>query len=202
MVDSIQTRCIITVVTILALSSTAFTQDNYSIGVRGGLNYATIGGDAKNLEPRVGFHVGLFCEGGINDVFKFGTELQYSSQGTQTKDTPSIIYKYNYLTLPFLLKVVPPNQSWFYIQIGPQFGYLLNAKKDEKPIKDEMNMIDLSLLGGVGFSVTSRLSIFARYSYGLTSTADKDNDKMLPNRTGQFGIAFALINSEAKASKE
>src|SRR5688572_25305826 len=126
------------IVILLMLGYCAYGQDKYSLGVKGGMNYATIAGDAEGVKPRLGYHIGVFGQGAISEVFHFGTELQFTSQGAQTDDDPTFKIKYDYLTLAFLFKVYPvAHQSKFNLHLGPQFGYLLSAEVDTENVKDE-----------------------------------------------------------------
>ena len=82
--------------------------NSQSLGIKGGLNVAGIGGDSEDADPRIAYHVGVFYNMKINDVLGFQPEVVYSSQGAQAKDDAMTIKAvYDYVNVPLMV-----NFSW------------------------------------------------------------------------------------------
>jgi hypothetical protein len=72
----------------LLLSTSGYSQDNISLGIKAGVNFASAAGDASDSdlqigydEGRTGFHVGVISELSISNKFSLQTELLYSQGG-------------------------------------------------------------------------------------------------------------------------
>lgn len=169
----------------------AFAQDT-RFGIKGGLNVATVGGDAENVSGKLGLHIGGFAQIDINDLLKFQPELIYSMQGAKGFDVDRI--KHDYINVPLILKVYPAKNG-FNIQVGPQVGVLVRGKfaSDDFSVdlKNQMNNIDFAIGFGLGMDLGNVLAD-VRYNYGLNSTASEDAAGTFPNRTLQVSLGFKL----------
>ncbi|MBT8210736.1 MAG: PorT family protein, partial [Eudoraea sp.] len=100
-------------------------------GVRGGANFATItGDDTDNLDSRIGLFLGGTAEFEVvADKFAIQPELLYSMQGSEYSDSDGGFdgrFKLDYLNVPVMAKVYVADG--FFLEAGPQIGFLLSAK--------------------------------------------------------------------------
>lgn len=174
-----------------ALLSVAGAQAQTSFGVKVGLNVANIGGDAKGTDPRTGVHAGFFATAPISERFAIQPELLYSQQGFKADD---YTFTYHYLNIPLIFKGTI--SGGFHVQVGPQFGILLDAKrkrgKETLDISDNMNKYDGALALGFGYDV-SILQVSARYNLGLSDTQDGTlKGVSYPNNVFQLAVGVKL----------
>jgi hypothetical protein len=174
-----------------ALLSVVGAQAQTSFGLKVGLNVANIGGDARNTDPRTGVHAGFFATAPISERFAIQPELLYSQQGFKTDD---FTYTYHYLNIPLIFKGTI--SGGFHLQVGPQFGILLDAKRKRgnitEDLSDNLNKYDGALALGLGYDV-SRLQISARYNLGLSDVNDgNEKGATYPNNVFQISVGVKL----------
>lgn len=190
----------VTLLTVCAVNVQAQWND-LVYGVKGGWNVSNISNvDANN---KISVHLGAFAEWRINDYLGISPELIYSRQGFadkfHTNDLGKVKQKVrvNYLNLPVLAKLYV--LDGISVDMGPQFGFVLNAKDKQKSddvtsktkIKD-FNTVDVSF--ALGVSCRWEDFIFsARYNIGLTNVFDyaKENNK---NNVFQLSVGYCLNN--------
>lgn len=182
----------ILLVVFLLTSSGSYAQSVF--GIKGGLNHATIVGDASGVDPKNSFHVGAFVIIKSSEKFAVMPEVVYSQQGAQISGNGNFKVNYDYLNLPLMLTFFP-TQS-FFLQAGPQVGFLLSAEvtdgKNSENVKDQLNSTDLGLGFGVGGDFKSVI-IQARINAGLSNTAKNAADgEKFPNQVIQLSIGFKL----------
>jgi hypothetical protein len=178
------------ILSLVSISVLAFSQDDNSVGLKAGVNIATIGGDAAGIESKIGFHLGIF--GIIKPAKGFGVqpEFVFSRQGAQASSNSDVKINYDYINVPVMFNFYPTEN--FYLQAGPQLGFLASAKvkfEDEsEDLADQLNKVDFAMGFGLGFDLESMIIGF-RYNAGLNSTAkDVPSDESYPNQVIQFSI--------------
>lgn len=191
---------IVTLVTILVVNVQAQWRE-VMYGLKGGWNISNISNVGANNKMSV--HLGAFAEWRINDYLGISQELLYSRQGFRDKFHVENLGKVkqkirlNYLNIPILAKLYILDA--ISIDLGPQFGFVLNGKDKQKSddviikskIKD-FNVLDVSFVLGA----SCRLNDFifsSRYNIGLTNVLDygKDNNK---NHVFQLSVGYCLNN--------
>ncbi|SHI96763.1 Outer membrane protein beta-barrel domain-containing protein [Mesonia phycicola] len=203
---------LIAAVAFLGISSVKAQEIEF--GVKGGLNVATLGGDASDdydLDSRVGFHVGGFVEIPLSEKITFQPELLYSMQGAQL----NLVYtdglnsvsseaklKLDYINVPFMFKYeVVDNLA---VEVGPQIGFLINAKgeveasvsgesgsySDEIDVKDQYSTIDFAANLGVSYEFDMGLFAGARYNFGLIDIEEESDDYSEINNVFQLSIGY------------
>ena len=160
--------------TAAAVLAFAYTNaQEVKFGVKGGLNIATLGGDAEDAKSLVGFHVGGFAEIKLSDKFAIQPELLYSTQGAKFEGTDGDADyddKLDYLNIPVMAKYYVA--EGFSLEAGPQIGFLLSAKEDGEDVKDFYKSIDFGVNFGAGYDFTENLSAGVRYNLGLSNIYD------------------------------
>ena len=199
-------RKIILAAAAMFMATGAFAQIEW--GVKVGANASSLTNSdflesSSTFDSKMKFSVyaGIFAEFRINDYLGIQPELLYSRQGVRYDDKIAGVkvkgwHRLNYLNLPVLAKIyVLENLS---IDLGPQFGYLLNyngeLKVDGDKIidddsKDGLKEFDVSFAMGATFKITENLDLSARYNLGLTKVNDGDGDKM-KNGVIQLGLGM------------
>lgn len=151
--------------------------------VRGGANFGTIRGDeTDDLSSRTAVFVGVGTECEVADLVAIRPELMYSQQGAEYEDSDGFDgrFKLDYLNVPVMAKL---NVSdGFFVEAGPQIGFLLSAKDEydsptsgEDDIKDLIKSTDFGANIGLGYQFDNGLNIGARYNLGLTNINDVED---------------------------
>ena len=189
------------------------------IGLRGGVNLADL--TAKNLpsgsryseaQSKTSFNAGIFANiplGG--STFRFQPEIAFSSQGGKVQGasgtTASGTYEQDlhYLTLPLNFQLM--TSKGFFVQTGPQLGYLVSAKiknpsgtgapAADDDNKDDFDKLDFSWSGGIGYLSRMGLGVDLRYNIGIANIVADDASTGAPlagqtwkNSVGQFSLIY------------
>ncbi len=183
----------------VCMASFAAASAQVQFGGKAGLNLSTFAGDdAEGSDMKVGFHVGGLVKVPITESFFFQPELVFSSQGAQTSDDDidDIKMNLNYLNVPLLAKY--QTGSGFFVETGPQIGFLLSAKAKAEGItvdmKDFMKKTDFSWTVGLGFQFPMNFGVNARYNHGLSNIWDEEDSK-LNNSVFQVGVFYVIGGS-------
>jgi hypothetical protein len=161
-------------------------------GIKGGLNISDVSG--INGDNRLSGHVGFFVNSRFNANWSIQPEILYSGQGQQF---PFLNEEYtlalSYIQVPIMIQFHPVKQ--FYLEVGPQIGFLLSAniKGDDskEEVDDEYKKVEAGLSFGAGIQATSMLGFYARYNAGLSDISKNDN-RDYSNRVGQIGVTIKL----------
>ncbi len=197
---------------------------NVKFGVKGGLNVSNLpmnypSNEFVNIESNrnFGYHLGGFLEYKIKEKFYIQPELLLSLQGNeivQSFSTPSfggywatlsIYSRLYYLNMPIMLKY-KVNEK-FYIELGPQIGYIISANADYKyedsdspkvnsmvninlledgkyrfledtvDFKSTINRFDLGLNVGFSYDISKNIFIQGRYNFGLSKVNEEQRDE-------------------------
>lgn len=181
-------------------------------GIRAGVNLADL--TAKNLptgstyteaQAKTSFNGGIFVNVPLSSMFNFQPELSFSSQGGKLQppsgntSAPTIEQDLHYINVPlnFQLK----SAKGFFVQTGPQVGFLLDAKQKstsssssaETENEENFDKIDFSWSGGVGYLSRMGLGVDLRYNIGIANIIE-DNASGLggtwKNSVGQFSLIY------------
>lgn len=190
----------------LLFAATVSAQPGIGAGVKGGINLATQSttGEGENVAVRqlIGYNAGVYGNLFISDMFGLQAELLVCSRGSDWDD-PYYNVKdlLTYLDLPLLFKFQPIKYA--NLQIGPQFGYLLAAKQEDKDdgditdIKEWYNPLDVGLALGAEANLPFRINFTVRYVIGLVS-ATNDVEYIDPwmNNFLQFSLGYRIIGDK------
>ena len=179
------------------ISFTAFSQ-SFKIGVKGGATINKISGQTFKDQFTYGYHIGGFATIGISKKFAIQPEVLFNQVNVDSSGNFSDIYKFNkissvqlqYLSIPLLLNYNAG--KLLTLQVGPQFGVLLN--KNNNLVENGKNAFkggDLSMLGGIQLKL-SHFRVYGRYAIGLNNINDIDNKDKWTNQSIQLGVGIAL----------
>lgn len=164
-------------------------------GVKGGVNIASMGGNAYvnigSLGSRTAFHIGGLAEIPLMGDFALQPEILYSSEGANWGWNLNTDTKLDYVRVPVLAKYNMPFVEGLSVELGPVFGVLVNADNGQRDAKDYFKSFDAQL--GIGATYQFDFGLFAglRYNKGLLNINDKkDFDGYLPkNQSNVFQIS-------------
>jgi hypothetical protein len=130
---------------------------NAQLGIKAGLNFTDVTNvSSVNNQSSSGFNVGVFYATPYKNIIGSKTELVFSRQGYNYETgTVSGKASLDYIMLPTYMCI--NITKYFQIQLGMQFGYLMNANVDST------NKNTAGLPG----SVSSALSYYNRFSYSI-----------------------------------
>jgi opacity protein-like surface antigen len=130
---------------------------NAQLGLKAGLNFTNVTNvSSVNNQSSSGFNVGIFYTTPYTRVIGSKTELVFSRQG-YNYETGSVSGKVNldYIMLPTYMCI--NITKYFQIQVGMQFGYLMNATADSTT----------KIPGGISGSVSDVTSFYNRFTYSV-----------------------------------
>jgi hypothetical protein len=165
-------------------------------GIKGGVNFSWLSvedADDNNVIP--GFHVGVYSKLAITEQFGIQPELLFSTKGFKSvydadflgfnvsEGETKVTLSYIDIPLYFTFNL----SEDFDFHLGPYLGILLNANSDtdadilgfinidnnEDIDRDEFNMLDYGLAGGLAFYIQP-LTLGFNYSMGLRQVAHED----------------------------
>ena len=181
----------------LIITQPVFGQIN--VGLTAGTNITSISTDSNvaSYDGRTLLAVGGILEFELSDRMSLRFEPMYLQKGAETHFTGGLgEVRYesslDYLELPILLTYSFADTGTLtpYVTFGPSIGFNLGADfftrlpggiagTLEADISDEINLIDLGIVVGVGTKVrTGKGSFFivSRYTLGLTNIFDNPNE--------------------------
>lgn len=193
--------------TVLA-SSLSFAQQ---FGVKAGLDLSDISNTSTAVDTKMktGLYAGVTATFPITESYSIKPELVYNQMGAKTDlyDFGGIIgqvsttTKLDYLSLPIMLQYNLPSN--LYLEVGPEFSYMLSANQSLNTIitpstninMDYLNRFNVGAGVGAGLKINENLGINARYTFGLTGIGKDGNvtDYFLSNSKNnnlQVGLDF------------
>lgn len=195
---------ILAFVLFIGIATTTQAQVSVSPGLRGGLNLSRLTNiDDNGLKSD--FYVGGFVAIKFNKFFTLQPELTYSRQGSEGRyydindNYYSTKYELNYLSLDAVAKF-HFNGSGFHILAGPSADFKTSDNFNQYGF-DPIDF-DLSLVGGVGYTLPNGLTFEARIKQGLIDIYgydgiydDNENgnyDEVILNQVFQIGISYTF----------
>jgi len=212
---------IFTLVTVAALFVTgpAVAQTNMRAGVKAGVGFANLGGDAEDLlevslDSRTGFAAGGFIGFDLSRMFRLQLDGQYVQKGAKfTEQGVDVTVKVDYIEFMVPLTVLVPTPGSvtprFYAGpalaieasckfSGSQEGVNVDVDCDSDEVGAETKSIDFGVFfgGGVDFGVgPGALTLDVLYNLGLTDINDVDvgTDGSIKNQNIQVMAGYAFM---------
>lgn len=169
--------------TILGLCSMISYAQDFTSGVKAGLNISTLGGDA-DVDSRTGFYFGFIGDWAISEKFHLQPEVLYSVEGGKTDDTD---FGINYVKVPVLGKYKFNDE--FSIQAGPYISVLTTTVEDG--FDENLKSLDFGGALGLSYEFPSGLLIDARYNYGFNNISNLNNT--INNSVIQVGLGYKFL---------
>lgn len=183
--------------------ATSQAQVKVGPGIRGGLNISNL--TNFDSDPKSDFYAGGFVEIKFNRYFTLQPEITYTRQGAEVREfeidgpgSRTVNYDLNYISLGAVAKF-HFGGGGFHILGGPS----LDIKTDDNFPQYEYNPVgtDLSLIGGIGYSLPNGLTFEARFKQGLIDIYGYDGiyddnyyyyDDVILNTVFQLGISYTF----------
>ena len=163
-------------------------------GIKAGANLSKLrpsdlpAGADVSTNLKTSFHGGFLVNiplgtGGL----AFQPEIVYSGQGSKINEkftigTVTSSEKYeqdmHYINVPLMLQW--KSAGGFYLEAGPQVGFLIKAKQDgpgdtEDENKDSFENLEVSAGAGLGYMTRVGVGIGARYNHGFSNVLDNES---------------------------
>lgn len=160
-----------------------------SVGLKGGINYATMTDLPSWAEPNIFFVGGGFMVARLTNNLSLMPELLYSGKGFDVSRSGAEYLSMAYLEVPVLLRFSPNSSGRSFVpfgMLGPSLavqvsctGHEGDASADCSELTDDLpafNDIDYGVTAGIGSDFLlehgGAFSIDARYTYGLAKVWD------------------------------
>lgn len=158
----------------LLLGAASAQAQSVRFGLKAGANYSTLTSivsayDTDRLGRKLGLLVGGTANFAVSQRFSVQPELLFSMQGAQAASNNGFKYNLNYLSLPVVGRV---KVDGFFVEAGPQIGFLLSAHTEygaySRNIRPGMKKLDLGYVAGLGYALSDKLELGFRYQGGIS----------------------------------
>ena len=171
-------------------------------GIKGGVNLTTLSIDDPELSynSRTGYHAGAFLRARFDKVGLQPEVLLF----TQNGDIESSVFgtaqeRFTYLSVPIMLKFYPV--GGFNIQVGPQFGFLLDGEREYKTflgsgtqdITEYYKESDVSVSLGGGYDFNFGLGLDVRYNIGVKDINNVANGEEARSRIFLVSLGWNFL---------
>jgi opacity protein-like surface antigen len=207
----------------IGTGTSIYAQYNCDWGIEGGpnlSNFIVTDNPNVNPEPAIFGSTGFTFQYNTKKILSFRTGFSYQRKGYRLNDllhsdvngnTPEkarLTSRFDYITLPLLVKASFGKKVQFFVNAGPYVGYLL-AKSDKleteggkteisrnQDIEDFLRW-DFGIAGGLGITVPIKenwlISMEARNYYGLININSSAGSKIHTNTTDlRIGVAYRM----------
>ncbi len=144
------------------------------LGLKAGLNYASLTGSNVQIDAITSYHAGLSAEIKLLENIAIQPELLYTTQGATYKTALiDVKNELGYIAVPVLAKIYLSKS--ISLELGPQASFLLSEKN--KFDATDSNTFDFAVDAGLSLKVTKSIFIQGRYVLGLTEVSSSANAK-------------------------
>jgi len=172
------------VVCLLAVPSTASSQDKVQGGVLGGPGWSTLNVKTEesgfpDFSARSGMSIGGFIVTPTRRGMGLEPEVLVTLKGGKATQAPiEALFRLTSLEIPILLRFNAPSvpqKTSFHGLFGPTFGFMLKSREsrtesgitEDRDLSDVTQGFEVGLTAGAGVDV-GRLRIDGRFTWGLT----------------------------------
>lgn len=158
-------------VVLTAATGAAHAQTGVRLGLKAGGALTSITGEyAQNAKSKAGVLAGLVARVGLTRRLAVQPELLYEQKGLIDTHAPHLVHRLNYLDLPVLVRY---EARAFFLEAGPQVGWLLAAKQVNAgyalDTKYLCQPVDVGYAVGGGHQFGGGFGIGLRYNGGFTT---------------------------------
>ncbi len=143
---------------------------------------------------RGNFLLGAFAQFALSEPFSIASGITHTSYGA-TIHSLSLRYKFDYITVPIVVKYVL-NKSSFYALTGTQTGFLLKSTIDDGIHKNNItkssSKLDLGILFGAGITFDDKIHFEVRKSISFTNVSNIKGSGVFKNRGLSFSLGYLL----------
>lgn len=184
----------------LMITLVATAQEKFGIGIKIGQNFSSVNSVAVDRHA-ASYHGGITAQIGLTEKISLVPEVLLSQ--TKLSTNPSIIdvlgdnnlkpetYHLNYIMLPLLVQVKPFNA--LLLQAGPQYGILIDQKKDGiENAQLAFKQGEFSFVGGAKVNLGG-FFVYGRYVVGLQNINDLQDQTKWKTTQWQLGLGMNLF---------
>lgn len=198
------------------VTGSAFAQMGMRAGVKAGVDFAKLGGDAEqlletSLKNKTGFSAGAFFGFDLHEMFRLQIEGQYVQKGAKaTEQGVDVKFKLDYIEFMVPLTLLIPTQGSVTPRLyaGPAVGIEASCKLsgeeggasidiDCTELGFESKSVDFGVFfgGGVDFGVgPGALTLDVLYNLGLSDINDvADVSESIKNQNIQILVGYAFM---------
>ncbi|MFC6996164.1 porin family protein [Rufibacter roseus] len=174
--------------------SLAQAQDGIKLGLKAGVNIASMAGDdADDITNKFGFHIGGFADYGISEMVSIRPELLYSTKGATSEENDDASFNLNYIDVPVLARI---KADKLFFEFGPTFSFLVKAEVSDGDVsinvKDATRGFDFGYAAGLGYQFTEQIGLGLRYNGGLTNIfEEEDGESLAEVRNSVFQVSLS-----------
>jgi len=183
-----------TLILFLGLFKMGFGQVNF--GIKGGLNFTTLGGNIDDAGLQIKLHAGGMVKLKLSEKVAFQPELLISFQGARDLNENGE-FRLTYLNAPLVFRFMVSDQV--SLHVGPQVGLLASSKYQRADgrvyNRPETSSTDAGLILGGAYHFNENLSLAAHYYHGMQNLNPDHWNSTLYNRVFQISIEY-LFNSK------
>jgi hypothetical protein len=190
-------KLIITSLFLSCVSMAGFSQ-GISVGLRAGLNMATITGKGvANVNFKAGGFGGAYLTAMLGGKIGIQPEALFSMQGYSVTGGN---YTFNYVNIPVFVRFNVA--KIINIHAGPQFGLLLSAKVkptggSSTDVKDNYKSSDIAAVIGAGVELPFKLNAGIRFNVGLTDINNiTGSTATIKNTMLQVFVGYSIIGKK------
>lgn len=184
----------------LLIACTVSAQEKFGIGIKIGQNFSSVNSVAVDRHA-ASYHGGITAQIGLTEKISLVPEVLLSQ--TKLSTNPSIVdvlgnsalrpetYHLNYLMLPLLVQVKP--FPALLLQAGPQYGILIDQKKDGiENAQIAFKEGEFSFVGGAKVNLGG-FFVYGRYVVGLQNINDLQDQAKWKTTQWQLGLGMNLF---------
>ena len=182
------------------IAFTAKAQEKIGIGIKVGQNFSSVNSVAVDRHA-ASYHGGVTFQIGLTEKISLVPELLLSQTKLATNTSIGDVigdnkfkpetYHLDYLMIPLLVQVKP--FSALLLQAGPQYGILLDQKKDGlENAQFAFKQGEFSFVGGAKVNLGG-FFVYGRYVVGLQDINDLQDQAKWKTTQWQLGIGMNLF---------
>ena len=182
------------------IAFTAKAQEKIGIGIKVGQNFSSVNSVAVDRHA-ASYHGGVTFQIGLTEKISLVPELLLSQTKLATNTSIGDVigdnkfkpetYHLDYLMIPLLVQVKP--FSALLLQAGPQYGILLDQKKNAKENTElAFNQGEFSFVGGAKVNLGG-FFVYGRYVVGLQNINELQDRAKWRTTQWQLGIGMSLF---------
>lgn len=190
------------------LSVELHAQEKFGLGLKIGQNFSKVDNVAVDHNS-ASYHIGATMHIGLSKGLSIAPEVLLSQTKLEASPTLAELiinptwkaetYHLNYFSIPILLQYNPVKN--FMLQVGPQYGILLDQKKDGlENARVAFSVGEFSMVGGAKLNLGG-FFIYGRYVIGMNNIGSSSelfnnlqNQTSWKTRQWQLGVGLNLFN--------
>ena len=196
-----QKRYALSFIIIFLFISTQLEAQRFKAAAIAGINLSQMDGDDRIGFDKLGFQFGIKGIAILTERLHINTEILFSQKGAKFqsrpyKETKDYTINLNYMEVPFLVDVllskIEKDHYRHHFMAGVSYARLIGSSFTEpentpityKPLEDDFNKNELSVVFGYAYYISQNIGIGIRYTVATTRLFEREG-KVSPNDANQ-----------------